>query len=163
MTGRIWMPLLVAAMLPMAACRKDKTTDTDQMPGTGIVYDDSTEIIVSEDAEPVAEPATTAGYSPSDYDNDEDYSDDADYSDHDDYSDDDDDDANDTDKKGALRKKAKGVYQAGKKKFKEKKDEWKEDHADQIDEVKEKGRELKSKTKAKIGGWLDRAREKLEE
>ena len=47
--------------------------------------------------------------------------------------------------------------------MKRKKDEWKEEHADQIEEAKEKGRELKSKTKEKIGNWLDRTRQKLEE
>lgn len=59
--------------------------------------------------------------------------------------------------------KTKGVYKAAKNKVKTKKDEWKEEHQDQIDEAKEKGRNLKKKTKEKVNGWLDRTRERLEE
>lgn len=59
--------------------------------------------------------------------------------------------------------KTKGVYKAAKNKLKAKKDKWKEDHQDEIDKAKERTREAKQKAKEKVGGWLDRMREKLED
>lgn len=59
--------------------------------------------------------------------------------------------------------KTKALYNAAKDKVKAKKDEWVDSHRDQIDDVKEKGCDLKDKAKKKIGNLLDRAREKLED
>lgn len=158
--------VLCALMAGTNSCRKDKTEEesAEQM---APVFDDSDEIIVSEEGDDEEEPAAYRDHLASpepDYssDNDEGFRDD--YS-NDDYNDDasyeDDTDDGDYSKKGSLRKKAKEVYKAGKNKVKEKTRDWKEEHADQIDEAKEKGRNLKNKTKQKIGGWLERAREKL--
>lgn len=59
--------------------------------------------------------------------------------------------------------KTKDIYKSAKHKMNTKKDEWVADHRDQIDEAKGKGRDLKSKAKKKIGGMLDRLRDKLED
>ena len=59
--------------------------------------------------------------------------------------------------------KTKGVYNAAKDKIKKKNEKWKEEHSEQIEHAKEKGSEIKEKTKMKVGNLLDRARQKLEE